>query len=367
MPDVAFIADAPLELAAAPEGQPARSRIHVAMLGSFQDKRYGTFQITQREVDNWKRLLTEHFRGRVPIDTDHATDKGISSEASGWITDLSVAGNEVTANVEWTPKGESAVRERRYLYISPTFVADLKDDGGKSLGPALLRAALTNNPFLHRMPAVTLSAHTEFAQRVADPITPPPDSRPAMSDHLKTLAAKLGLPDDADGTKILEAFDAVKAKADAALEKTDTRTLAAMAEAEGLVVLSKAEDDKRKLDAAAGVLALTQMSEQRFARTFDACVAKVTVDAKPETRAEWKELYDAAPDTTIKRLEALSVPVANNRARGEGGDASEVPAGYDAESVKLDRAVRAYMTEHKVSDYTLALSAVLSEQEAMVL
>lgn len=346
MPDqFSTFADAPVELAAV-DGQPARSRIHVAQLGRFSDRRYGQFSITQREVDNWKRLLAEHFHGRVPIDTDHATDKGVSSEASGWIVGLHQHGTDVLADVEWTPKGEAAIRERRYLYISPTFTSDLKDDRGKSLGPALLRAAQTNAPFLHRMPAVSLSGAT-LAERIADA----PDSRPAMPD-LKNIALALELPEDADEAKILEAVADAKAEPEA----PDTKTLEAQAAEQGKVLLDATEVAKLSADAAQGVAAAEQLRAQRFDTAFSKALDAGRVDAKPETRERFEGLYKADADLTIQTLDALPALV-NTTARGEGGDTTAVPDGVDADSYKLDLAVQAHMTEHNV-DYMTALDAV---------
>jgi hypothetical protein len=350
-----FVADAPLELATGV----TRSRIPVAMLGSFSDRRYGAFKITQTEVDNWKALLAGHFQGRIPIDTDHATDKGVSSEASGWITGLAQEGQQVWADVEWTPKGEAAVREKRYLYISPTFVADLKDDQGRSLGPALLRAAQTNSPFLHRMPAVTLSAHTVFAQRIGDA----PDSRPAMSDLLKTLAKLHGLPEDADEAKVLEAVTAAKAKADAEPPNTDTRTLETMAQAEGMRLLTADEHRTLMAGAEQGVKASGELAAMRFATAFDNALHKGCVDAKPETRELHAAIYAGDAEQSLKLLQSLPEGVVNMTARGEGGDASETPEGVDPESVTLDREVKAYIAASGETDYAKALNAVLAGSE----
>jgi phage I-like protein len=169
MHDFAAIADAPLSLAATDDGVP-RSRIQVAELGSFSDPgRYGDFAVTAADVASWQKVLADHFHGEVPIDVDHHTDRGISSEAAGWIKGLTVDGNRVLADVEWTDLGAEAIRSRRYKFVSPTFVGQLKDKGGKDLGPALLRAGLTNSPFLHDMPALSLSADVRLARRVEAP------------------------------------------------------------------------------------------------------------------------------------------------------------------------------------------------------
>lgn len=357
--DVAFVVDAPVELAAM-DGPP-RSRIQVAQLGSYSDPRYGRFTITAGEVANWSKLLADYFQGRVPIDLDHSTDKGGASEAAAWIVGLERSGNDVFADVEWTPKGESAVREKRYLYISPTFVADLKDQQGQSRGPALLRAALTNNPFLRQMPAVSLSA-VSVAHRIGDP----PDSRPAMSDLLKTLAKLHGLPEDADEAKVLEAATAAKAKADAEPPKTDTRTLEAQAAQEGKVLLSADQVTKLTEDAAKGVKAETDLATLTFDTAYTKALESGRLDAKPETRALHESIYAVDREKSLTLLATLPEGVVNLTARGEGGDRTEAPDGVDPESVQLDAKVRARMAEAHET-YPTALNAVLTLEEGAMI
>jgi len=361
---VAFIADAPTQLAA---GDPSRSRIQVAQLGRYHDPRYGDFAITAADVANWSKLLTTHFPGRVPIDLDHSTDKGGSSEAAAWIVGLQRDGNDVYADVEWTPVGESAVREKRYLYISPTFKADLHDEQGRSLGPALLRAALTNNPFLRQMPAVSLSAGPAFAERIAEP----PDSRRAMPDLLKKLAAQFGLPEDADETKVLAAVTEAKAKADEPAPTNDTKTLEAQAAAEGKVLLDASQVTQLTADAAKGVKAETDLATMQFEAAYDKALSTGRIDAKPETKALHESIFAVDREKSITLLESLPEGVVNLAARGEGGDHSEQVTALDGmtvdpESVTLDKDVKARMAD-KGEDYQTALSAVLDAREGLML
>jgi hypothetical protein len=364
MPDAfTFLLDAP--------GEP-RARIQIAKLGKgFKDGRYGVFDITASEVQSWARNLALMPGQRAAIDRDHSADKPGSdrdTRALGWITAVALEDGTPMADVEWTPAGRKAIEDREYLFFSPTY-GNWTDEKGTVHPNSLIGGALTNRPFLN-MPTVCLAADPFVAPA---PNPPDPDSREAMPDLLKTLAKLHGLPEDATEAKVLEAVAAAKTKADAepAPTSTDTKTLAAQAQAEGLVLLTAAEDEQRKLDASAGKLALKQMSDQRFESTFTACLSKATVDAKPETKTEWRSLYDAAPDVAIRRLEALTEPVANTTARGEGGDHSETPttldgAQLDADSVKLDKAVKQHMKDNPGTGYIAALNAV-HDAESMVL
>lgn len=361
--DVRFLAATPIELAA---GAPARSTIQVAELGTYEDPRYGTFSITAADVTGWKQTLSTQFKGEVPIDVDHKTDKGVSSEASGWIKGLALDGDKVMADVEWTPLGESAVKEKRYRYISPTFVSNFKDQQGQGHGPALLRAALTNNPFLKSMPAVTLEGaevEEHLKPVMAERIAGSADSPAAMPDTSK-IAESLGLPADADEAKILEAITAAKTPA-----APDTKTLEAQAAETGKVLLDAADLAAMKADSAkvktletALDLIQTERAEEKFTLAYDAALKDPKgprVDAKPETRDMYLTLYKADADTTVKVLESLP-SIVSLKAKGTGGADGDVdaPDGADPERFELHEKAEAYALEHKI-DYDEAVLAIV--------
>lgn len=130
----------------------------VARLGSFYDKRYGTFSITPEHVASWSATLTAHQNGEAPVDYDHSPEKGKGTRAAAWIRDLKLDGERVLAKIAWTDAGAKAVRGGEYRYLSPTFTDSYKDEQGNPVGKALLGAALTNRPFLRQgMAAVNLS------------------------------------------------------------------------------------------------------------------------------------------------------------------------------------------------------------------
>lgn len=351
--DFTTLIDAPVTLA---DGA-TTSRIQVAQLGDFKDPRYGRFSITRKMVDSWKALLSDYFQGGVPIDYDHATDKGGSSEAAAWIKSIALDGERVMADVEWTPEGAQAVRDKRWLFISPTFVGDFKDQQGRSLGPALLRAALTNSPFLRSMPAISLSAAPLFAQP-----DPRADSRPPMPDIDTTkLLEALGV-DEPDEAKLLEAVE--KLKADAAAKSDppaapDLKTLAADA---GKVLLDAAQLAELQQNASEGAAAAAKLREQTFTLAYDKAMTEGRVDAKDETRELHRGIYDVDAERSLKLLASLP-KVVNTAPRGTGGGAPDVdvPDGADAERFELDARAKAYMLEHKTDDYLAAAQAVSRE------
>jgi hypothetical protein len=95
-------------------GRNPTSRIVVARLGTYTDRRYGTFEIAEKDYEGWKRNLSESFGGRVSVDWDHSSDRGRGTRAAGWIVGLERQGKDVLADVEWTPKGAAAIRDGDY-------------------------------------------------------------------------------------------------------------------------------------------------------------------------------------------------------------------------------------------------------------
>ena len=113
-----------------------------------------------RDGRKWKKTNAEKIAldsmARLPrlvIDENHATDlsapKGGSSPAMGWMTGLRAeADGSIHADVAWTKRGEAAILDREYSFISPVF---LHDDAGEIT--VVLRAGLTNSPNL-QLPAL---------------------------------------------------------------------------------------------------------------------------------------------------------------------------------------------------------------------
>lgn len=389
MSPLAFVCDAPTSLAE--DGDAVTSEHPIARLGTYRDPRYGRFQITRKDYDGWVRNLAERQHGRIPIDYDHQAERSDgSTKAAGWITGLRLDRKDgaeyVVASIEWTPEGAEAVRNRYWLYVSPTFTQHYRDEQGKDIGPTLLGVALTNRPFLRQgMPAISLSEQLAGAELpAAEPeqqviITTAGTGgnggtlvatsgvgsgtgtvrlvfdSPAVTD-LSKIAQALQLDADADEAKILTAVREL-AKPDPA----DTKTLAEMAKAEGMIVLSATDHATLEADAKAGRDANTKLFLRDFHDAYDKALNEGRLDAKDETRAEWLELYEAVPETTLKRLAELPKAV-NTTAQGAAGAPGDVPEGHDPDRYRLDQRARQIMGE-KNCDYMTALDEAVAETE----
>ncbi len=373
----AFLLDAP-----APAEGETTSLHPVARLGKYSDPRYGKFGITRAHFNSWQRNLRTVQNGRIPIDYDHLADEPAgSTKAAGWITGLSLetganiklrdaekfsgldsAAEYALATIEWTPKGAEAVRDRYYLYVSPTFVSHYKDEQDVDHGATLIGTALTNRPFLRKgMPAISLSAglgDTEAPGAVADPDAPEvtSDSPDAMTDFLKQLRESLSLPADATDEAVLAATKTLaEAKAPEVEAETGTKTLTEQATAEGKVVLDAGEYAAMSANAEAGATAATELATMRFTTAFDKALGEHKLDAKPETRERFRKIFDADEQVCLDTLDGLA-PIVALSVKGAGGeDAEEAPAGVDPDKHKLHVAAKAIQAEKGVP-YTTALT-----------
>lgn len=136
------------------------------------------------------------------IDENHSTDlsapKGGEAPAFGWFKNFSVEANgSIWADVEWTARGQKAVAEKEYKYISPVFRRD--KDGNIT---EILRAALTNNPNLDN-PALN-SAQETAEEKNMD----------------KELCAALGIVETATVEDALSAIEKLKTELNGAQNKS---------------------------------------------------------------------------------------------------------------------------------------------------
>lgn len=313
------------------DGERATSRVQIAKTGKFKDPRYGRFSITHDDFGRWqanfKKLSVAGGRAGLPVDVDHGPERTGKTEAAGWITALDVQGDELWATVEWNSLGKELVADRRYLYLSPTYRHNYEDEEGRAHGTALVGVALTNRPFLS-MATVSLSQHTADVFAVEDEGS---DSRPAM----KTLLAKLGLPEDATEEQAVTALAELSVKAS---PPPTEKTLDQLASEQGAIVLS--QDDFRKLqtDAASGAAAAAELHKTRFDSAWATALSQGKVT--PAEEEGQRTLYAAAPEATLTALAARPVVVNLERHSAQGGEQpfSAVAAEPGREPVDQDRA-----------------------------
>jgi phage I-like protein len=177
----------------------------------------------------------------VPIDYEHqmlnALENGQPAPASGYIRRVEWRpGIGLFGAVEWTPRAAAMIEAKEYRYFSPVFSWDAET--GDVLD--LHQGALTNDPALDGLPAVTARAAARYQPSLTETNTMNPllvavlaalgladttteaQAIAALSaiknkpDPLAALRQSLGLADNADATVIATACSALKAKADKA-------------------------------------------------------------------------------------------------------------------------------------------------------
>lgn len=142
------------------------SRIQIARLGSVTDKRYGEFDITANQVENWKRNLSKLPGQRALIDFEHRSERSPrDSEAAGWITGIDLDGDKVMADAEWTDKGTDAIQSKRYLFLSPAY-GKYANEHGELFEDTLVSTALTNKPVLGSLPMLSLASEERVSEAV---------------------------------------------------------------------------------------------------------------------------------------------------------------------------------------------------------
>jgi hypothetical protein len=304
MLDLHVIQDAPTTLA---EGQ--ASDIQIAKTGTFKDPRYGTFKITSQDFSKWianfNALNKANDRLGLPIDIDHGPEMRGNTEAAGWLTQLriSAGGNELWARAEWNDLGKELVANKRYAYISPSFVANYKDEHGKEHGTALLGVALTNRPFLS-MATVSLSRFN-FAAETYTPESNMPYPKPFLD--------ALGLAEDADEATVLAKVAELKTQ-------PEPKTLTELAKAEGAHVLTAEQYASLAQQAKEGAEAAQTLHDQKFEIVWSAALND-TKGARvvPASKELYKGLFEKDADGTIKLMESLPNLVTATPV-GSGGD-----------------------------------------------
>lgn len=368
----AFLLDAPT----LPAGDgAAQSRHPIAKLGSFSDVRYGDFAITADNYADWVRNMAALQGGRLAIDYDHSADRaGGSSKAAGWITALSLQtgaalnasdpgrwdgldqkASYAVADIEWTPEGAQAVRDRYWLYVSPSIDDHYRDEQDTDHGSALVGVALTNRPFLRQgMPVVSLSLAAEPAFATSCEVGDSPRDMP----ELTKIANALKLSDDAPEDAILAEITKLEARKPEPVK--ETKTLEQRAAAEGKVLLTKEEHDGLKSVETRLATVETERKSERFETEYAKTLSEGREKTDDETKTSWRKLYDLDADETVARLSALPKLV-NTTARGAGAgaaEAAEVPAGGNDERFELHQRVLARQKTNPDEDYTTALERV---------
>lgn len=227
-------------------------------------------------------LIQQKFKERgldIVIDYEHQTLENVQAPAAGWIKELILEEDSISAKVQWTPKAQEYLKNKEYKYLSPVVLVNK----GNSKAVVLHSAALTNTPAIDNMFAIVNSIDISEYQG-------------GNEMDLEKLAALLGLSKDATEEEVIAALKKLN---DASQEQT--QEVVANKVICGLLEV----DEKAKTeDVAAAIMALKNPSnfvpvsefkalkERLDKRDSGELVMKALKDGKiSAAQKEWAEEY----------------------------------------------------------------------------
>lgn len=208
------------------------SWITLTRTGTFNDPRYGDFEITRAMLAQMVANFDNRVLGQdVFIDVAHKPDDGAAAK----VMRLSVEGDRLRALVEWTPYGIQSVKQKGFTYLSAEYHEAWQDNEHKKQhGCVLLGAGLTNRPVIKGLDGIDpklLSQddndHDAPARVAISPQLLKELQEQEMNylDQLKAKYKAMGLSDDVATKLLAEAkkqFDAVASDAVKSLALVDT-------------------------------------------------------------------------------------------------------------------------------------------------
>jgi len=163
-------------------------KVQLLRVGMFNHPEHGNIPITKETLKKMQQNFSDKVRGiDLSIDYAHEADK----EAAAWIKNvmLDESGNELWAEVDWTPKGEEKIKGKEYKYISADFNFNYVDnETQKKYGATLFGAGLTNRPFVKNMNPIQLN---EVVNQKPGAMTMNPEELKAENEMLKKKIAEL--------------------------------------------------------------------------------------------------------------------------------------------------------------------------------
>jgi phage I-like protein len=172
--------------------------------------------------------VIDRFKARsqsqpLVIDYEHQTlnkeKNGQPAPAAAWFKSLTWKDSGLFSEIELTERARAAIAAKEYLYFSPVFSYDKKT--GTVL--AIHMGALTNEPAIHGMPALSAMAAATAAFLI-----PTHHQEPDLNPLLKAVLAALGLPDNTTETAACTALSAVGSIATLQAQATAARQALAL-------------------------------------------------------------------------------------------------------------------------------------------
>ncbi|MFT3964129.1 phage protease [Propionivibrio sp.] len=315
-----------------------RSWVTITRTGTFTDPRYGKFDITREMLLSMVANFEANTYGQdIFVDVGHKPQDGAAAK----VVRLAVEGDRLRAQVEWTPYGIDAVKNKGMAYLSAEYHENFRDnETGTAHGCVLLGAGLVTRPCIKRLDPVQLSEADAGAKGAAVLLHPTlltellSEVKHTMEKHLKQLEEQLRarkLSDAAITSILAAARQALTGMSDDATMKSlcDALLDGAVKLAEGTapvinitgggltatdVTRILAETEARKDDAAKKLAETLDGHRKILADAINAATG-FDADTKAKLLADAAELVTAAMSADqVKRLAEHMVRVGNDLA-----------------------------------------------------
>jgi|WetSurMetagenome_2_1015567.scaffolds.fasta_scaffold10568_4 phage I-like protein/cation transport regulator ChaB len=308
--------------------------IEIMRTGQWDHPRYGTFQITQDDLQDFVKHFDERVRG-IDISFDLEHGETVHAGASvGWVKKLSVENNSLMATVEWTELGTQKIKDGEYRYFSPEFTFSYKNaETGVVYTNVLLGGSLTNRPFIKEMQPVLLSEEVyKETLSFAEPINNKEDEVTMNKELLKALklsetATQVEVDaavekQIADSIKLAEKVVEVEKNLTKATEDLAAKTteVVALTEQVNTLTASKTTTEQENIKLAERVKSIESSLTET---TWNSIAAKYLSEGKmtPAMAEKFKASYLKDAETTLALMETLQPAVdlsEKGTAKGKG-------------------------------------------------
>lgn len=344
--------------------------------GTFEHSSYGTIDLPASRIERFVASVNEGtYQASIPINISHNDEDLELNGALGWFSQARVnADGSADVRVEWTPRGEQAVRDEKFRYVSPEFKASWQDNQKVDHQDVILGLALCTYPFFKDLAidrAVvasergaaepSLSLHYAFS----DPVrfvarrTPPASEGPDMSDKTVITAQQFTELKERHDT-LSQQFTDLKQRNDELVQKfADSETARATAEA-GLAAattsVQELKDKARRKEFTDEVYGRSEANKIRWVGT-DAELAAAVDNLMEFASDKQRDLYIAS-----ERGRAQAVTMIASR-KPVGSDAS--PADISSAEARLNAKARAFADAHPGTSFAVAFDKVSQSEKEL--
>lgn len=371
----------------------ARSTIQVLRTWSWNHPVYGSFSVTENDLDEFVLNFRNNVRGvDLCVDVNH--DPG--HRAIWWYRELYRSGDKLFAEIEWTDEGSWIVNSKAYRYFSPELYFSFRDEmTGEEMRNVLIWGGITNRPFFKGMQALKMSEQADDKSWSESTLyffnNDMKKQFSEIATELKTLekiskdqldAAKLAfeeLPQD-EQTSNKEEMDAIEAKLqednsggddgkdqgngeggqdDKNIQASETINAAIFAETG--MNMDQIKDMQRKFSEMERAAKFAETEKKLEAYIFSESNKEGVIlpKSKEKLLAFASKLPDALQAEFFEILKSKSFKTIDTKEVGSSDGAQfsipEIPAGYNRESVILDHFAKEEIKKNPSMKYEEAM------------